>query len=269
MENEKLERLQRIRENLNWLKKIEPIALKYYFEPDWEKLDPAIRMVKTAQDRDIYNYFRFAVSSEPQWKGGWMWKQKEYIVYDKNSWAILWISAIKNNRKLPNFYVNHFQTNRTKIEEESNHLMQISRCLPLQPFWTLLWWKLVALLTTSKEVIRNLELTYSVNIVWLVIKTLHGKSSQYNRLEDRNIYFLWEHEGWGYNLCELKKWLDKFLRWEIPEKKLKNKTFSISEQLEYWKERWYLPRLKSLKSEWKMPVFNREDYSITKQLSWK
>lgn len=95
------------------------------------------------------------------------------------------------------------------------------------------------------------------------------KTTLDNRLEDRNIFFLWEHEWWWYNLCELKRWLDRFLRWEIPEKKLKNKTFSIEDQNSYWKDRWFKPRLERLRKEWEMPKFNRLDYSITYQLSWK
>ena len=253
----------------NRLKEYEKIALPYYFLPeDMSKIDPWVRIVSNDRDDAIYTYFRFMVSSEPQ-SLACMWKNIEIIVYDKNSWCMLWVAQIKNNRSIWNEYVNYFWTDRVLMNMESNHIYQLWRCLPLQPFGKYLWWKLIALMATSKEVCNRVELKYSLTVWWYTIKSLHWKASQYSQLESRNIEMVWEFNQWWYYFCKMKKWLDRFMRWEVWEKKLKNCAFSIRENADYWKERFFLPRLERMKEEWIQYKVDREKYSLNYVLTSK
>lgn len=96
---------------------------------------------------------------------------------------------------------------RDQISKESNHVMQISRCIPLQPFGSLLGGKLIALLLASREIVQLCDHKYACNTVAFLVKSLHGKSSQYNRLEERGITFVGEEpeKGHGLYVVECKK----------------------------------------------------------------
>lgn len=149
---------------------------------------------------------------------------------------------------------------------EWNHIFNLWRCIPLQPFGKLLWWKLMALMISSKEIVRKTELKYATSVVWYSIKTLHWKSSQYNWLENRNIEFIAVRKWVGLYFLRTKKNYKKFLAGEIMERKLENCCFSVKEQVDYRKVL-YLKRIETLKAKNELPVLDRKTYSLNYVLS--
>ncbi len=77
----------------------------------------------------------------------------------------------------------------------------------------------------------------------MMIKTLHGKSSQYNRLHTNGIEFCGAQEdGKGFYMMEFYERAKAFLlaRTDDPGARL---TKSYAEQVEHWKARWLPNRM--------------------------
>lgn len=230
------------------LRKAEPRALQHYREPGWSNIDPIIVEARTQRDRDLCNYWRHVISSEPQVALSYG-RDVQFYVIDRNSGLLLGLFTIVSaltNLKARDVVIGWSPEQRKRL---ISRVVYLSRCLPTQPFGSLIGGKLLALMATASEVIRTLELRYSFPIVGMMIRTLHGKSSQYNRLEDRWIEFIGDDgQGKSLYLAELKSKGFRYLRGDAPEAKMRPRTFTIAQQVDYWKQRWYLPRLESMRS---------------------
>ena len=122
------------------------------------------------------------------------------------------------------------------------YVVYITRCLPAFEFGSLTGGKLLALLASSRECIRMLEVTYSFRFAAMMVKTLHGKSSQYNRLNQRGLEFVGSFDGRGLYMQELRKKGYRFLRGDVA-KMGGMKGWSFADQVSYWKDRWLSIRL--------------------------
>jgi len=98
------------------------------------------------------------------------------------------------------------------------------------------------MLATSREAIRMYEQRFSLRAAVLWIRTLHGESSQYNRLPEYE--FIGEDvTGRGAYVVELRKKGIRWLRGEVPWEKTRPKMRPAAEIIDDWRERWYQPRL--------------------------
>ena len=89
-------------------------------------------------------------------------------------------------------------------------------------------------------------------------------------MKKNNIKYIWDYNNWEkifwYYCATLRKWDIKYLSDKISFMKTKDITKTLEENIEYWKERFYKPRLERLRQEWKMPVYNRLDYSLQNKI---
>jgi len=222
------------------LKKYELKALRYFGEPDWENLDPVL-VLADKKHAWLYNYLRYVVSSEPQkMHDTGQGRSTYFLVFDRTTRNLLGGFSLVDYSvrwKVIDRYIW-----RDKEPIRRNHIFRLGRCLPVRSFGQLLGGKLLAMLATSKEAIRTVELKYSYKVAALTIKTLHGKAVMYDRLPNFN--FIGEDEnGYGYYFVPLRKKALQFLRGEQPEGRLKGKLKPASQIIEEWRERWYSKRL--------------------------
>jgi hypothetical protein len=87
-------------------------------------------------------------------------------------------------------------------------------------------------------VLRLHEIEYHLSVCAIIIKALHGKSSQYNRLHPRGIEYRGEvNSGAGFYvmLCRKNGKAHLLEQADDPGARI---TYSLGDQVQYWKERW-------------------------------
>ena len=237
-------------------------------------IDPII--VKTNTDTLRYwNYWRFVLSSEDQTHKIGSGRVNNYFMFDKTSGGLLGLFAITDTA-IDDFFLRdrwcwgeHDIVKTRGIRNSTQKRTRpsakcLSRCIPLYEFGTLLGGKLLTLSAMSTELIRSLEITYSFKLSVLYTIALHGKSSQYNRLNNNGLNF----EGVsvtdaGYYIKELRKGGENYLSGKKKTLgKLKTDSFAIN--CTDWKERWFLPRAESLKI--KTITFDKSKYSLEQKI---
>ena len=243
----------------DYLRKHERAALQYWKEPDWHNLRPvAICCDGNPHLSGVWNYFRNIISSEPQ--GGFpAGRSSFWMVVDDATQAFLGVfgytSFAQSWPHLENLL--GWEGRKDLRLEHRKHVQFLARCLPSEPFGDLLGGKLLALIATSSNMLRLLELRYSLPVAGVAICTLHGKGSQYNRLEKEGVQFWGEDDkGRGTFFCETRAQGIDFLRgdaaelagWSAP---------TLAERIDHWRERYYRKRLKH-----RPPVFDSGQYML-------
>ncbi len=245
--------LNRVRQQNRWLRKLcsaEPMALRMCVPIDLAACEPEFVVARTAGDLELFNYWRVVLSSEPQNpQFCWLGRSVAFIVRDRVSGGILGVIALTDPppglpqlNKLLNW---HKETEAIRIR--NNHrIIMMRRCLPVYEFGQMTGGKLLTLMATSRDVIRLQELRYSFQYLLFAIRTLHGKGSQYNRLHQRGVALIDVDENQrGFYAMELRKKAVPFLRGEAGAYG-KTATYSLADQIDYWRERWLKVRMTSL-----------------------
>ncbi len=237
------------------LTEVELPALSLLKPIDLANFDPMIKVATTPKEMALWQYWRCALSSEGQ--TGRAFTQGRYIccfLFDKVSGGLLGVFAVGDAPMQYPFLEKHLgweekndlsKTNRkynaTKWAK-LNSILYVHRCLPVYEFGQLTGGKLMTLMATSYEFVRMLELKYSYSYALFLIRTLHGKASQYNRLHDRKIVFIGDDpDHRGLYWMELRKKAIRYLKGDSPVLGRWN-GFHLKDQVDYWKDRWGLPR---------------------------
>lgn len=235
-----------------WMKElsdIEPLAMSLVRPFNPFAIKPILRKVVTTQDRAIFNYFRVILSSADQNQSVQaMGRGAQWMLFDGESGCFLGLWAMTGT-PTPWGFFSDWAGGKVGISgadkngsNTSEMVQSIIRCIPLAEFGLLTGGKLLTLLATSSEVLRVYELQFSIMIMAVVIKTLHGKAAQYNRLHARGledcglapdgagVYILQTHKNSKAVLTGASK---------DPGKKL---THGLAQQTDYWKDRWLVNR---------------------------
>lgn len=228
---------------------VEEIALSMCKEIDLLTMEPEIVLCSSGVDYEVFNYWRVVISSEPQTSsfcgGG---RQAALLIRDKVSGGILGITAISDMRTKWQAVEDYlgWEGNPDLREAHQHRILMLRRCLPVYEFGQMVGGKMLALSTLSQDFLRVLELRYSYQFLLFALFTLHGKSSQYNRLHTRGLDLLSvDDRGRGFYGMELRKKAVPFLRGEA-DAYGKTNAFTLSDQVEYWKDRWLKSRMTSL-----------------------
>lgn len=238
-----------------WLRdlcNVEDVALRMCVPIDLATMEPEVISCST-KDRahDVFDYWRVVLSSEPQlprYSGAG--RTLSLLIRDKVSGGFLGVVALSDP---PNHWTQLVQHLGWDQGEEGNALrlrsqhqvVMMRRCLPIYEFGQMVGGKMLALLATSRDVMRVLELRYSYQFLLFGIRTLHGKGSQYNRLNQRGIELInVDDTAHGFYAMELRKGVTEYLRGKKPAPG-KAATFTLAEQVDYWRERWLAARLQS------------------------
>ena len=254
-------------------------ALSLVKQVDLENLKPVIR--KADQKTQIYwDYWRCVLSSTVQGGVINMGRTNCYFMFDDNSGGLLGVFALTDTPVSNPFFSEYFGWDVRDIPDEElaakgsiankakrrsiHTIVSIRRCLPLYEFGGMLGGKLLTLGAASNEVIRSLEVQYSFKLSLLYTRALHGKASQYNRLEANGLRYMGlGKSGEGYYFMELRQKAERYLRGDVDRMgKLKVKSFP--ENVEFWKERWLQPRIESTGT--KVLDFDRGQYEFSTKI---
>jgi hypothetical protein len=258
------------------LTSIEPLALSLLKPFDPFTMRPILRKCSNAKERALFNYFRVALSSEDQnYRLKSIERGSDWMVFDEVSGTFLGLFAIAG-ATLPWGPFTEWAGGvvgldcRRRGHNTMHMVLSLRRCIPLYDFGAVTGGKLIALLATSTEVIQMHELQYSLVIDALLVKTTHGKSSQYNRLHPRGIeYRGLASDGAGVYIMAMRENAKPHLLDQCgdPGARL---SYSADDQVAYWKERWLPNRVGHLKAGLVVP--DPERYRLSGKLNalvWK
>lgn len=144
-----------------------------------------IEFVRDKKQKDIWNYFRKNVSSLNKQDNAKQYGRQIYmLIKDSSTQKYLGIMSLNSDLQsleLRDKAINWDFKNRI---ENLDYLMNISTCVPLQPFgFNFNGGKLLASLAFSKEVLTYFYSSYNHELLGLTTTSLYGKSIQYDRLE--------------------------------------------------------------------------------------
>ena len=242
--------MDRVKRQNHWLHKltsVEPVALSMLKPMDLTQIEPEVLECRTGQLADVFDYWRVVLSSEPQQPSfAGAGRSSALVVRDKTSGGILGLVALSDppNTSKPTMRLFEWDKNDDMRLKHQHQVIMMRRCLPVYEFGGMVGGKLLALIATSQEVMRLYELRFSFQYVYFIIRTLHGKGSQYNRLNQRGIELVEvDDEGKGFYAMELRRKGLAHMRTGSPVGG--TQMYKLGDQVAYWKERWLAARLQS------------------------
>ncbi|MCL4743864.1 MAG: DUF4338 domain-containing protein [Burkholderiaceae bacterium] len=266
--------LDKIKRQNHWLRElcdVEEQAIRMCGEIDLATCDPEVLVADKGPTRLIFDYWRVVLSSEtqsPHFSGAG--RSIALIVRDRNTRRFLGVVGLSD----PPTHWTQLMTHLGWLENDGlrlqhqHRVFMMRRCLPAFEFGRMTGGKLLALAASSRDVIRILELRYSYQFLFFGIRTLHGKGSQYNRLNQRGIELIdVDDTDHGFYGMELRKKAVSFLRGET-DAFGKTTTFTFADQVNYWRERWLKARMSSL-SVGSTITLDPESYRLSAMLDAK
>ena len=147
-----------------------------------------LEFVENADQKDIWNYYRWKISSLKTFKpNNFVGRIICVLIKDSHTNKYLGIMSLSSdiiamkNRDDAIGWTNESKLNNKKI----NHLMNLSTCVSIQPFgFNFNGGKLLAKLAFSKEVIDKFYNKFNQDLLVIVTTGLYGKSVQYDRLNE-------------------------------------------------------------------------------------
>ena len=265
--------MDRVKRQNHWLRDltdVEPLALSFLKPIDLTKIEPEVHECRTGQLADVFDYWRVVLSSEPQQPSfAGAGRSSPLVVLDKTSGGFLGVIALSDppNTSKPMMRLFEWDKNDDMRLSRQHQVIMMRRCLPVYEFGGMVGGKLLALIATSQEVMRLYELRFSFQYVYFIIRTLHGKGSQYNRLHPRGIELIEvDDEGKGFYAMELRK---KGLAHMRTGSTLGGTAMhKLGDQVAYWKERWLKARLESTGHS-PIIAFDPERYRLSNMLEAK
>ena len=243
-------RLDKIRKQNRWLRdacSVEEAALGMVKPIDLATMEPEVLECRNGQALQVFNYWRVVLSSEPQLPNfAGAGRSAALIVRDRTSGGFLGVVALSDppNTSKPLMKLFGWDRNEDGRLARQHQVLMMRRCLPLYEFGQMTGGKMLALMATSQDVMRVMEMRFSFPYVFFVIRTLHGKGSQYNRLNQRGIELVEvDGEGKGFYAMELRKKGLAYMRDGAPFGK--TAMYSLGDQVAYWQTRWLKARMES------------------------
>lgn len=243
------------------LTKVERQALSLIRPFDPHNIDPVLYDAASPDVLAIYSYFRVALSSAEQGVSDGIGRSARYIMIDRVSGAFLGLFCLASpTSQIPLItrmcgWDEHVpmdgrpRTNNAFQFERYRSVLKLTRCIPLFEFGNLLGGKLLAMAAINSDIVRLFEVKYSLPFVAAYWTTLHGKASQYSRLEAHNIRLVGtdEFEGRerGVYWADMRKGAVEFLSGK-KNSPGKIATPNYADTLKEWTDRWYAPRLERL-----------------------
>ena len=265
--------MDRVKRQNQWLRGLtdaEPLALSLLRPIDLTKIEPEVHECRTGQLADVFDYWRVVLSSEPQQPSfAGAGRSSPLVVLDKTSGGFLGVIALSDppNTSKPMMRLFEWDKNDDMRLKRQHQVIMMRRCLPIYEFGGMVGGKLLALIATSQEVMRLYELRFSFQYVYFIIRTLHGKGSQYNRLHPRGIELIEvDDEGKGFYAMELRKKGLAHMRTGSPLGG--TAMYKLGDQVAYWKERWLKARLESTGNS-PIITFDPERYRLSNMLAAK
>jgi hypothetical protein len=155
---------------------------------DLKKVKIALEFVENKEQHDIWNYYRYTVSSLNIFtKKGLVGRTLCILVKDLNTSKYLGIMSLSSD--IANLQSRDNYIGWTSFDRFDNHrlnqVMNLSTCVGLQPFaFNYNGGKLLVKLAFSKEVMDKFYEKYNEQLLGIITTGLYGKSIQYDRLKE-------------------------------------------------------------------------------------
>lgn len=153
-----------------------------------KKIKIGIEFVENKEQKDIWNYYRYTVSSLNTFKINNTVGRSIYIlVKDLNTSKYLGILSLSSDIKDLECRDKYIEwDNKDKFDNKKlNQILNISTCVGLQPFaFNFNGGKLLTKLAFSKEIVDKFYEKYKEPLLGLITTGLYGKSVQYDRLKE-------------------------------------------------------------------------------------
>jgi hypothetical protein len=261
--------LDSIKRQNTWLRSlcdVEEKALSMCVPVDLANMEPELIECRKGDDLKVFNYWRVMLSSEPQrlrvTRGG---RNALFLVRDKKTGGFLGVFALTSlfGGCEPVYELFDWKINGEGEQSRQHQLLLLRRCLPLYEFGQMTGGKFLALVASSQEAVRIMELRFSFQFAYLSVRSMHGKGSQYNRLNQRGLDYLGlGPTGSGYYGMELRKGGIEYMRSGAPYGA--TKMHKLKDQIAYWEERWLKARLESTQKP-SIITPDRETYRLSRQ----
>jgi hypothetical protein len=155
---------------------------------DLIKIKIELEFVENSDQKDIWNYYRWIISSLKTFKpNNFIGRIICILVKDSITNKYLGIMSLSSDIiGMEDRDKAIGWTNENKIKNKKiNHLMNLSTCVSIQPFgFNFNGGKLLAKLAFSKEVIDKFYEKFNQELLAIVTTGLYGKSVQYDRLQE-------------------------------------------------------------------------------------
>jgi len=155
---------------------------------DIKKIEIELEFVENSDQKDIWNYYRWTISSLKTFSPtNFVGRIICILVKDKITNKYLGIMSLSSDimnmmdRDKAIGWSNEEKINNKKL----NLLMNLSTCVSIQPFgFNFNGGKLIAKLAFSKEIMEKFEEKFNQKLLAIVTTGLYGKSIQYDRLTE-------------------------------------------------------------------------------------
>jgi len=175
--------------------------------------------VTSSEETDLFNYFRHT-SSMPQFQ---IPGSVQYLVRDEQTnkyLGIIQLSVDLLKSQYKDAYLGLEPRHRGRLKGHiRKNSANLSICVPLQPFgFNFCGGKLLAMLAFSKEVYRDFSIRKEGSVLAMIVTTsIHGKSVQYDRLEQLKYLGLTHGYGTGHVTDELYDQVKVFVKRNHPQ----------------------------------------------------
>ena len=147
-----------------------------------------LEFVENKDQKDIWNYYRYTVSSLKTFKlNNFVGRVICILVKDLESRKYLGIISLSSDiahLKARDVYIGWSDNNKFK-EHRLNQILNMTTCVSLQPFgYNFNGGKLLVRLAFSKEVMNYFFNKYNQHLLGIITTGLYGKSVQYDRLKE-------------------------------------------------------------------------------------
>ena len=155
---------------------------------DIMKIDIELEFVENSDQKDLWNYYRWTISSLKTFKpDNFVGRVMCILVKDKHTNKYLGIMSLSSdilNMESRDKTIG-WTINERIIKKKLNLLSNLSTCVSIQPFgFNFNGGKLIAKLAFSKEVMDKFEEKFNSKLLAIVTTGLYGKSVQYDRLKE-------------------------------------------------------------------------------------
>lgn len=155
---------------------------------DLKNVDIELEFVDNTQQKDIWNYYRWNISSLHTFSpNNFIGRTICVLIKDKKTEKYLGIMSLSSDilnmcdRDQAIGWSQEQKINKKKI----NFISNLSTCVSIQPFgFNFNGGKLIAMLAFSKEIMDKYEEKFNNKLLAIVTTGLHGKSIQYDRLKE-------------------------------------------------------------------------------------
>lgn len=177
---------------------------------DWYNIKPVLTRVITDTELYMWQYARNVVSSMPA--NNMVGRQLRFYVVDEYSGRWLGITCLSSAMNVIAPRRAHVEWDVETKFKRLQYVGNISVCVPIQPFGSLIGGKLMMAMYATNEMRAAWERMYGDTMLAVETTSLYGKSSQYNRVKEFKYLGLTGGMGVAHIPAEIWRAINQYLQ---------------------------------------------------------